>query len=249
MIKLTQDTSPENLIEFAKPEKLGEVRAWSYSALKVFEECAYRTYISKVKGVKEPSGPAADRGTQIHQYAEDFVNGTILELPTELRKFEDQYNELRGLYNEGRVELEGEWGFDIEWQPVRWMEKATWARIKLDAYVSESDSSARVIDFKTGRKFGNELSHSQQGLLYAIGAFFRYPKLEFAQVEFWYLDHAVTTKKTYTREQAMVFAPGYHRRGVKMTTETEFNPTPSTNSCRWCSFRKGDEPECRWGIN
>lgn len=65
MIKLTQDTRPDDVVDFEKPEVLGDVRAWSYSALKVYEECAYRTYISRVKGVKEPSGPAADRGTQI----------------------------------------------------------------------------------------------------------------------------------------------------------------------------------------
>ena len=49
MIKLTQYQSAENLIEFEKPETLGEVRSWSYSALKVYEECPYRTYISRVK--------------------------------------------------------------------------------------------------------------------------------------------------------------------------------------------------------
>jgi ATP-dependent helicase/DNAse subunit B len=80
MIKLTQDKSAENLTEFEKPETLGEVRSWSYSALKVYEECPYRTYISRVKGIKEPSGAAADRGTQIHQYAEDYVNGTMGEM-------------------------------------------------------------------------------------------------------------------------------------------------------------------------
>jgi hypothetical protein len=248
MIKLTQDTSPENLIDFEVPKKLGDVRAWSYSALKVYEECAYRTYIGRVKGVKEPSGPAADRGTKIHQFAEDYVNGTTTKMATELHKFKKDFEELRELYLAGQVELEGEWGFDLSWQPVGWMEKATWARIKLDAYVSEDATSARVIDFKTGKKWGNEISHSQQGLLYAIGALFRYPDLQYAQVEFWYLDKGERTTKTYTREQAMLFAPGFHRRGVKMTTETEFNPTPSTNSCRWCSFKKGDEPECRWGV-
>lgn len=249
MIKLTQDTSPEKLVDFERPKQLGDVRAWSYSALKVYEECPYRTYISRVKGVKEPSGPAAERGTQIHQLAEDYVNGSITSLPKELAKFENQFEELASLFKEGKAELEGEWGFDLDWSPVGWMEKETWARVKLDAMVFEDKTSARVIDYKTGKKWGNELVHSQQGLLYAIAAFFKYPDLEYAQTEFWYLDKGETTKKPYTRKDAMVFAPGFHRRAIKMTTETEFNPTPSTNSCKWCSFRKGDEPECRWGVN
>ena len=126
MIKLTQDTSAENIPEFEKPEVLGDVRAWSYSALKIYEECPYRTYISRVKGVKEPSGPAADRGTQIHQYAEDYVNGTMGEMPKELHKFKDQFEELRELYINAKVELEGEWAFDLDWATVGWMQKETW---------------------------------------------------------------------------------------------------------------------------
>jgi hypothetical protein len=249
MIKLTQDKTPQkNLIEYEKPEQLGDVRAWSYSALKVYEDCAYRTYISRVKGIKEPSSPAADRGTQIHNYAEDYVNGTLGELPTELKKFTDDFEELRQLYNDAKVELEGEWGFDLNWAPVGWMQKETWARIKLDALVHEDETSARVIDYKTGKKWGNEIPHSQQGLLYAIGTFFRYPTLQFVQTEFWYLDHGETTKKPYTRDQAMLFAPAFHRRAIKMTTETTFAPTPSKSACRWCPHHKGDEPECRWGI-
>jgi CRISPR/Cas system-associated exonuclease Cas4 (RecB family) len=249
MIKLTQDKSAENLTEFEKPETLGEVRAWSYSALKVYEECPYRTYISRVKGIKEPSGAAADRGTQIHQYAEDYVNGTMGEMATELFKFKSQFEDLRQGFIDAKVELEGEWGFDLDWKTVGWMQKDTWARIKLDALVHEDDTCARVIDYKTGKKWGNEIAHSQQGLLYAIGTFFRYPHLEFVQTEFWYLDHGETTTKHYTRAQAMLFAPAYHRRAIKMTTEKEFNPTPSKENCRWCSFRKGDDPECTWGVD
>jgi len=100
------------------------------------------------------------------------------------------------------------------------MEGRTWARIKLDALVHQDEQSARVIDYKTGKKWGNEISHSQQALLYAIGTFLRYPDLEFV-----------------------------NSRAVKMTTETEFNPTPSKSSCRWCSYRQGDDPQCQWGVS
>lgn len=245
---LTQEERPDIAKLSIKPEKLGDVPTWSYSALKVFEECPYRTYISRVKKVKEPSGPAAERGTEIHQQAEDFVNGKLGDLPDTLKKFDDQFNELRTLFNDGKVELEGEWGFDLDWKPVGWVERATWARIKLDALVHEDEASARVIDYKTGKKWGNEITHGQQCLLYAIGTFFRYPHLEFVQTELWYLDKAETTVKTFTRDQAMNFAPGFYSRAIAMTTCTDFTPNPSKSACKWCSFRKGDEPECAWGV-
>ena len=249
MIELTQTTRPDAEKPLSKPETFGPVATWSYSALKVFEECPYRTYISRVKKIPEPSSPAADRGSQIHDEAEQYVDGRIKEFPDSLKKFEKQFAELRAGYLEGTVELEGEWGFTIDWTPTGWLSNDTWARIKLDAYVKEDDTSARVIDYKTGKRFGNEIGHSQQCLLYAIAAFMRDPKLQFVQTELWYLDKAETATQSYTRNEAMQFMPSYHERGVKMTTETDFEPRPSSSACRWCSYRKGEFPECQWGVD
>lgn len=248
MTKLTQETRADIDNAFEKPVQLGQVPTWSYSALKVFEECPYRTYISRVKKIQEPSGAAAERGTMIHEEAEHYVEGTLGELPPTLAKFKSEFEELRALYIDAKVELEGEWGFNLDWAPVGWMEPATWARIKLDALVHEDETSARVIDYKTGKKFGNEIGHAQQCLLYAIATFFRYPHLDYVQTELWYLDQGETTKKSFTREEAMTFAPGFHRRAIAMTTCDDFSPTPSKNSCKWCSYRKGEFPECTWGV-
>lgn len=248
MIELTQATRPDGDIELSKPEKLGQVRAWSYSALKVFEECAYRTYISRVKRIPEPSSPAADRGSAIHDMAENYVNGTLEKFPNELQKFSAEFAELHELYQHGKVELEGEWAFTLDWQPTGWMSDDCWARIKLDALVKETDTSVRVIDYKTGKKFGNEIPHGQQCLLYAIATFMKYPEVQFAQTELWYLDKGETTKHSYTREEAMTFMPNFHNRAVKMTTCEDFEPKPSKEACRWCSYRKGEFPECQWGV-
>lgn len=262
MVELTQDTRPDMDKDnhFPKPEPLNDVRAWSFSALKIFEQCPYRTYIKTVKGVKEPSSAAGDRGSRIHDLAEQYVDGTLDKLPTELSKFSSEFEELRELYaikglRTSVVELEGEWGFTSDWQATKWIGKDVWARIKLDALVHDSETAGRVIDYKTGKKFGNEISHSQQGLLYAIGTFFRYPDMQFVQTEFWYLDQKRDSNnpmvKTYTREEAMLFAPGWHKRGVIMTTETAFDPNPSTHNCRWCPHKEapeGEQPQCKWGV-
>ena len=74
---------------------LGDVRSWSYSSLKTFESCPYRLYIQKVKKIQEPSSPAADRGTKIHQEAEDYVRGELGELPESLKKFKSEFEVLR----------------------------------------------------------------------------------------------------------------------------------------------------------
>ena len=154
--------------------------------------------------------------------------------------------ELKTLFAEAKVETEGEWGFTLLWEPTGWISPDTWARIKLDALVHESETSARVIDYKTGKQMGNEIAHSQQALIYAIGTFFMYPDLEILNTEMWYLDHGTTMEQTYTRDEAMVFMPKLHERAVAMTTATKFPPNPSNYNCRWCSFGKGPEPHCEW---
>ena len=247
MINLTQQERPDTVKALDTSDvQLGQVRAWSYSALKTYEQCPYRTYIQKVKKIQEDSGPAAQRGTVMHEEAEDYVQGKVGELPSSLKKFRTEFEELRRLFEEAKVEIEGEWGFSLDWEPVGWMEKATWARIKLDALVHQDEKSVRVIDYKSGKKFGNEIGHAQQCLLYAIATFFRYPHVEYAQTELWYLDKGETTIKGFTREQAMQFVPNWQRRAIAMTTATDFPPTPSKDACRWCSYGKGDYPECNW---
>ena len=130
-VALVQDDRPDKDKVNAAPKQLGPITAWSYSALKVFEECPYRSYIQRVKKVPEPSSPAADRGSHIHQEAEDYVKGELGELPDSLKKFKDDFEELRHLYAEAQVELEGEWGFTKEWEACGWMEAVSYTHLTL----------------------------------------------------------------------------------------------------------------------
>lgn len=250
MVTLISKTRPGPAPVLAQPTELGPVSAWSISTLEKFEQCAYQIYISKVKKIKEEQGEAAARGEQVHLAAQQYVEGTREDLIPELKKYADKIEQLKIEYAKGNVENEGEWGFTIDWQKTGWISPDVWARVKLDVYVRVDEHSARVIDYKTGKKFGNETKHGQQGLLYAIAAFMRDPNLQFVDVEFWYTDQKLedATKKSYTREQALMFHPGFHNRGVKMTTEKDFEPNPSKMNCLWCAFKKGEHPECRWGV-
>lgn len=248
-MNLIQNTPPGDAQQLQTKFELGPVRAWSFSSLQVFEECPYRTYISRVKKIREPQGEAAARGERIHKQAEDFTQGVVDEFPKDKwHRFESELYELKALYDAGKAEFEGEWGFTKDWEPCGWMAPETWARIKLDAYVQETETSARVIDYKSGKRRGNEIKHNQQCLLYAIAAFVRNPNLQFVTAELWYVDLGETSKKSYTREQALSFLPGFHKRAVAQTTEVNFDPTPSKHACRWCSYKDGEYPECKYGV-
>ena len=161
----------------------------------------------------------------MHDLCENYVNGTLPEMPNELYKMRKYFTKLKAEFDEGKVILEDEWAYDSEWGITEWHANNVWLRVKLDALVLESETSAHVIDYKTGRKFGNELKHAEQLMLYAISTFIRYPQLEFIKVTNWYLDHNETLSRNYSREQAMLFINRWSDRATLMTTTTSF-PVP-----------------------
>lgn len=247
-LQLDRQAAFENRLKRLREQPLGPLRTWSFSAITTFEECAYRSYLSRVEGYKEPASPAMERGNQVHKAIEDFIQGETDVLCKEAQKFAPRIHALRERYMSAHnIEIEQEWAFDRNWQPTVWSGDDTWTRMKLDVFERDSNTSAKVTDWKTGRKFGNEMKHSQQLQLYAIAAFLRYPELEFVEGEMVYLDKNDTLADRYTREEAMTFIDRWTYRGLKMTTATEFPANPGS-ACRWCPHGKiqdgADKPVC-----
>jgi len=197
---------------------------------------------------------AANRGTQIHNDCELFVKGEG-DFTKEMKRFSDYFQDLKVRYEAGDVVIEQEWGFDRDWQPCGYWDDDVWLRMKLDNFISiTSGKKNRVIhgiptDYKSGKKFGNEVSHNQQGQLYVLGSFLRFPTMETADVQFKYLDHGLETSKPYTREKAMKFLPVWDRRAKKMTEADDFPPKPNKVNCMWCPYgpQNGDG-SCEWGV-
>lgn len=231
------------------------IKAWSYSRLVDFEQCKLRAKLKHIDRIPEPARPLPpgkteqpnDRGTRIHTAAEYFVQGGVELLP-ELRSFKEEFYSLRDLYSQGKVSLEGEWAVDKGWEPVAWRSNEAWARIKLDAFVRMSKTHGVVIDYKTGKKFGNEIKHAEQCQLYQLAAFLRYPELEVVDVELWYTDQDDLTHMRYTREQGLRFFRNFDRRGIAITDATEFPPNPNLFSCRWCPYGPRGTGHCSVGV-
>ena len=76
----------------------------------------------------------------------------------------------------------------------------------------------------------------------------RYPELEFVKGEMVYLDKNDQLLAEYTRAEAMEFVDVWNKRGLEITTATEFVPNPSEYNCRWCPHGKiqegRDKPAC-----
>lgn len=122
------------------------ISSWSISRIQVYEQCAYRAALQwrdKIPDLQPKT--AADRGTQIHQEAEDYVTGKAAST-NNLRFFINDFNALRLHADQGRVTCEEEWGFDRDWRVCSW--KGAWLRLKCDAVCHLSPEHAVVIDYK-----------------------------------------------------------------------------------------------------
>ena len=230
-----------------KTSQLGPVDKWSFSGLKDFERCPQAVKLNKVDRVPQKQGDAANRGSLIHDMCEQFVRGQIPTLvadnKTKFVPFAKPFADLKHIFDtqvEGEypsLEMEENWGIRLDWSGCSWEDDELWGRGKLDAFFRESPTSCRIIDYKTGQMFGNEMKHADQGLSYAIYAYHRFNKeIEHFTVEFWYLDQGVKTSRSYSGRQLEILQPRYHKRAMAMTTETQFRPKSNADTCRFCAY-------------
>lgn len=227
------------------------ITTWSFSRLQDFESCKFKAYLKYVEKSPEPpkevpegkSEHPLDRGNRVHLAAETYVKENI-ELIPELRHFEEDLKALKKLYADKKVSIEEEWAMTKEWTPTAWSGEDTWLRLKLDAFVRLDDEHAVVIDHKTGKKFGNEVKHAEQGQLYQLVSFLKYPELREITVEFWYLDVNDITKVTYSRDAGMRVLERFTERGKAITECVEFKPNPNIFSCKYCPYGKRGTGAC-----
>ncbi len=230
------------------------ISSWSHSKLGDFEKCKFLAWLKHDQKIPEPERPlkpgqtehANDRGTRIHQHAEDYVTGKVDAQIPEMREFAQEFDHLRRLYPSGIVSLEGEWAVNRDWVPTDW--RTGWHRSKVDAIVLPNNWSAIVIDYKSGKRFGNEVKHSEQTQLYALNAVLRYPEIEEVTTELWYLDVKELTSATFTRAQILRFKPNFDRRGHAVTDCTDFPPNPNVYSCKWCQYGPWNGGQCQVGV-
>jgi len=207
------------------------------------EKCPYISYLQNVLKAPRPKIDPEDethplnRGRITHDEAEQYVRGNM-PMTKGLKHFKDDFEFLAERHMEGEVILEEDWAYTTGWEFTGWMADDTWNRMKLDAMHRLDTHSARVIDYKTGKKYRNEIKHMQQGQLYMVGAFLKFPELETVQTEFWYLDlpNSNVTKKIYQRKNYLQYLQKFTERALDMTQTTDFKPKPSKHSCMWCDF-------------
>ena len=111
-----------------------------------------------------------------------------------------------------------------------------------------TDTTIVVNDYKTGKRWGNEVKHAQQTQLYALGAVLRYNEIQHVYTELWYLDLDELVSMSMTRSQALRFFRGWDDRNSMMLACVNFEPKPSKLACRWCPYSKKGTGHCTVGM-
>lgn len=219
--------------------KQPQLTSFSYSRWADYKQCPLRAKLKHLDKIKEPGNKAMDRGTAIHQLAEDYVLRRLKRLPAELKLFAEEFKFLRSI----KAPAEEQWTFDKKWGAVEWNDwNRAWLRIKVDAHFIE-DATVTVVDYKTGKISPYRAEgYGEQLELTAAAAFQRLPQVEVVRTQLWYLDAGQIYPEdpadaTYERARdAKRIIKIWEQNGAKMLNATKFPAKPG-RSCQWCHYR------------
>jgi hypothetical protein len=231
---------PKAIVKFVKM-----ITSWSFSRYKEHKECPAKVkfkHIDKVK-VSTPKSPALLRGEVIHKEGEDFLKGKIKLVPVSFKAFAKEMLELR----KHQAIPEGKWGMTVAWTVIDFFDWARcWCRLVLDAHYCPTPKLARVIDFKTGRIYGD---NEDQMELYALGGFSHYPNVDEVSTELWYLDQPRNATnplvKVYKRAQLPALQKKWRQNVIPLLSEKRFAPRPG-DYCNRCDYSKRRGGPCNF---
>ncbi len=238
---------------------LPQIKSWSFSRLIDFEACNYRAKLKMIDKVLEPERPlkpgqtehANDRGTRIHEAIEAFIRDKG-DFPVEARSYRAEIQSLRERFLTHSVSLEGEWGFNKDWEVCDY--RSAWLRVKCDAVIfmkptgrlfdnkgnlliDNTGPEAIIVDYKTGRKHGNEIKHGEQVQLYGLSAAIKFPLVKKIRTELWYLDQDDIMSEEKPASKWLYQLKQFNNRGLKMTNCTDFKPNPNAFTCNYCPYK------------
>jgi hypothetical protein len=219
------------------------MRPWSYSRKSTYEDCPKQFWFSYVEGIPSfrPPSPAASRGTDIHQKAEDYLNGKMAIYPKELQKVAGHAMKLKSL----GAKPEGKTCVNQKWEIVEWDDPLGYYRGVLDVMYTQNDGKdVHIEDWKTGQIYD---SHPKQMEEYvSIGAAI-YPKAERYITRLIYIDQGIVTPEKITLAERIRPIRLLLDAGIENAeTDTIFEERPAPKKCDWCNYAKKYGGPCKY---
>jgi CRISPR/Cas system-associated exonuclease Cas4 (RecB family) len=223
------------------------IKFWSFSSSKTYDKCPKAIEHRYV--LKTPKD-ARDNSAAEHKELELYLEGgkkpsgsvgggdpAVYGNPVDPQqfKFEGQVAEIRELCELHPFTQEEMLYLNSNWEPVTEFKDA-WLLAAMDVAIRISETEITIVDWKSGKREGNEISHLHQGQLYALCAWKKWPELTKFNVIFVYLDHGTETKATWKRGHLERIFPVWDAKGKAITSAMKFPAKPNKYSCRYCDY-------------
>lgn len=219
------------------------INQWSISRLSTWESCPAKAKFKFVDKIHEMSGPQAERGTVIHSFIEGYLNGTVDNLPPEVKA---DMAPVYDILKEQKPLTEHKIGFTREWTETKFFAPDVWLRAVYDViYYDEEGKCVVIVDHKTGKVYPK---HREQLELYSATGLLLFPEATEAVAKNYYTDIGLAATLSYElkREGVPVVLEKWTNRVAKMEADDKFPANPSAG-CRWCSFRRSNGGPCSFG--
>lgn len=222
---------------------------WSYSQLQTYRACPYRARLQYIEHSPQPplkpDSPLI-RGRAVDQAVQDYLldDGPLTD---DIKAFEEQLGTVRELRRSGRatVDVQRKTYLDPNWRSCE--RSDYWLIYIPDIHVRTKDVNL-TIDWKTGKKWGNEVKHYDQGLLYCTGEWCQRPEYDEYQFEDWYGDQKDVTAHVFTPTQLAAARVAFDKEVAAMFADLICAPRPNKIVCKYCPFGPRGTGACPVGV-
>jgi CRISPR/Cas system-associated exonuclease Cas4 (RecB family) len=207
---------------------------WSYSSLAEYRKCPRMWKFNHVDRLPTKATRWMRRGSDLHAQCERYISGQIDYIAPPLFPIEQTLRELRekGAKCERYIRLSRDW---------KTCDKdAQWVKGFLDASYVEGETLF-ITEFKSGKI---KDYHADQLQLYAIIGALVEP-VSRVSVRAVYIDHGKTLhQRDYSLPELEALRMTWHAEAEAMLGDEVYEPTPSVQSCKRCSYKSKDGGPC-----
>ena len=201
---------------------------WSLSQYNLYRKCPSAYDFRHNQKIPDPSGPAAQRGTNVHAQLEYYLaTGEWSGGIRQFTKDKAEYFRKEGYKSELKLAL------NSKWKIVDWKSDEAWVRGVVDAFL-EAPLVIHMGEWKTGKEYEN---HEDQRRLYLCMALSAYPEKQSASIDTIYADHDRAQGSVLLRENVAAEQQYWLDNVSPMLKDTFFSPRPGGH-CKWCAYSK-----------
>lgn len=208
---------------------------WSYSSLSTWIQCPQKWKFSYIDDLPWEPSAAMTRGTRMHAMAEDYVNGVINTVPSDIKKIGSLLITLQSM----KATPEAVWLLDKTWAPVS-DPKNAWIKAIVDVHYVQGDV-LYLKDYKSGQMYDD---HRNQLELYGIMGLQVYPDVKRVEYSAVYMDTGYEGMDGgIIRAMLPKMIKKWHDPAEAMFADEVFEPKPGS-ACRWCPYAKSKGGPC-----